>query len=755
MVACGNCLSGAVVKEADLLFSSTPMFLLAGLSVVFLSSDLHVIPHQVLSSCKDPLHAHVIKVFLPEQAKAIAAEFEAVNSLGIATKDGWLLGLEARGKIAFADYARWDKWLVSGGVHKMRTCLQSSHLSPNKASSATAGVAPVVRLPPVSPHAALVVLAPELKSAAQGSPAVSHAQTAGTSDKNPPAIEASKSQNAATTSGASPQVIDKSKAKPEVADKSKTKGGSASQVAASTSVQPTLASLADDVIRSWNGGQKVSKALAPEFAATVMIEVRKRFLANLAPGSGCAQVLTLKDMQWIAEKKISKYTHPHENIFWCNGCPPERVATFKIQGVIQHYADKHTSEPVVQWSAEWTDTPPFDPHPSRRVLSIAVPKAEQPKKAPEKKANTAPSSAQSVPQSNAAQPQQPPPAPSGRNKLPPADKEARSQYIKRLNFMADSCKDIWDRMEKVTQLHDAAKAFLLVHYIVREVESKFSDQARIDIFYDGLSNERKMQGPRSLRCLHCRACGSTSEDKKPFSLLQLVGHFRARHDDSLDWRVDMMSPPDGRVSFDLMQSLAKNPAVLVLAADALPHFLGASSGPSSQRFASAGDVGFSSYAGSTSAGFDLPRLELQPARFVYSRWDQVERFPYGDRSREPMMRDGGSGAHVGALVPFGQRHVGPDDAGRLMAYARPDRQPPREHVSHRRCSDQAVDAFQTVDVRGRGQMDYLVPRLPPAGVVQRGHVAQPGAEWRRDKEEYYPRYPAANHGRGRVRDSSA
>ncbi|KAF4594521.1 F-box domain containing protein [Ophiocordyceps camponoti-floridani] len=836
MVACGNCLSEAVVKEADLLFSSsTPLFLLAGLSVAFLSSDLHVIPYQVLSSCKDPLHAEVNKVFLPEQAKAITAEFEAVSSLGISTKDGWLLGLEARGKIAFADHARWDKWLVSGGVHKMRTCLQSSSLFPSKAPSATAGAAPVVRPSLVSPHAALVASAPEPKSAAQGPAAVSHAQTAGaeqaktkirvlidsmkpsttvsqgadslkaspqaaaTSEKSLRIIDASKSHpkvddrskanlQAVTTSRgnpkvfgypeAKPEVADKSKANPQVVGKSKMKGGSASEDAALASVKSTIASLADEVIHSWNRRQKVSDALAPEFAAAVLLEVRRRFLADIAPGGGQHQFLTLKDMVWIADNKISKYTRPNTSIFWCNGCQ-ERANTYKIQGVIQHYADKHTKsfssgKTVVNWSAEWSETPPFDPHPQRRMPGLAIPKSKQPKKASEKKANPAPSSAKSVPQSNTAQPSRsqpqlppPAPAPSGRKKLPPAEKAARSQYIKRLNFMADSCKQIWDRMDKVVQLHDAAKAYLLVHYIVREVESKFPDRARIDIFYDGLSHERKMQDTRSLKCLHCRACGLDSEDQKPLSLLQLVEHFRARHEDSLDWRVDMMSPPAGRASFGLMESLAKSPAVLALAADALPHFLAVSSGPSSQRVAT--------YAGSPSASFDSPRMDLQPAGSFYSRWDQVERYPYGDRSREPMvMRDGGSGAHdqpansaLGALVPFDQRHVGPDDAvirHRSMAYAHPDRQPRREYVTHRRYSDQAADSFQPVDVRGRGQMDYALPRLPPAGVVQaqaRGHVVMPGVEWRQDKEEYDPRYPAANdgnhgnHGRGRVRDSSA
>ncbi|KJZ79100.1 hypothetical protein HIM_01251 [Hirsutella minnesotensis 3608] len=124
VVACGQCLSRQTIKEVHLLLSpTTPSFLVAGLPVVFVTPDLHVIPPPVLSSGTNPMHSPVVKLFRSKQVEAINAEFEAVKGLGAAAAEEWAKGLEARGKRLLADASRWERWYLAGGVANMRALL--------------------------------------------------------------------------------------------------------------------------------------------------------------------------------------------------------------------------------------------------------------------------------------------------------------------------------------------------------------------------------------------------------------------------------------------------------------------------------------------------------------------------------------------------------------------------------------------------------------------------------------------------------
>lgn len=97
--------------------------------MAFVTPELHVIPPQLLFAGSDPTHSQVAKVFSSEQVKAIYAEFEGVQALGHATAEEWVKGLENRGKRSLADASRWERWYLTGGVHDMRTSLQSLHSS--------------------------------------------------------------------------------------------------------------------------------------------------------------------------------------------------------------------------------------------------------------------------------------------------------------------------------------------------------------------------------------------------------------------------------------------------------------------------------------------------------------------------------------------------------------------------------------------------------------------------------------------------
>ncbi|OHF04327.1 hypothetical protein CORC01_00179 [Colletotrichum orchidophilum] len=149
-------------------------------------------------------------------------------------------------------------------------------------------------------------------------------------------------------------------------------------------VRARISKYADEVIRgSWNKGRKVNKENSPRFAAGVLLSVRSRFYADVAQDAADAlaagqrpvldpqegpftQKLTLENMKWVFDVKIKQHTESHRReLFLCNGCESHRF--YGLEGVIQHYAAKHTKalslgNVVVHWRAEWPEQPIFKPN---------------------------------------------------------------------------------------------------------------------------------------------------------------------------------------------------------------------------------------------------------------------------------------------------------------------------------------------------------------------------------------------------------
>ena len=148
-----------------------------------------------------------------------------------------------------------------------------------------------------------------------------------------------------------------------------------------------LGGYADEIIRDgWNDGEKVSKDNCPTFAAEVLIYVRKRFYAEVAKDEAAVRAtgrepeadppfgpytrkLILENMKWVFDTKIKPHTEQYrKELFLCNDCE-NNFKYYGFEGVIQHYAAKHTNalsvgSIVVHWKAEWPEYPPFDPEPA-------------------------------------------------------------------------------------------------------------------------------------------------------------------------------------------------------------------------------------------------------------------------------------------------------------------------------------------------------------------------------------------------------
>lgn len=92
---------------------------MAALPFVFLTNELHVIPLATLQSGQHPQSIQITKNFFQPQIDDIKREFLEVKSMGSATAEEWLKGLDDRGKERRNDSTRWEKWETSGGVARM------------------------------------------------------------------------------------------------------------------------------------------------------------------------------------------------------------------------------------------------------------------------------------------------------------------------------------------------------------------------------------------------------------------------------------------------------------------------------------------------------------------------------------------------------------------------------------------------------------------------------------------------------------
>lgn len=151
-------------------------------------------------------------------------------------------------------------------------------------------------------------------------------------------------------------------------------------------VRARIAGYADEIIRDgWEDGEKIGRDNCAKFAVEALIYIRKRFYAEVAKEAAAAraagkqptvdrpqgpytQKLTLENMKWIFDVKVKPLTERYrKEIFLCNGCDVT-VRSYGFEGVIQHYAAKHTTalsigNVVVHWRAEWPECPPFTSEP--------------------------------------------------------------------------------------------------------------------------------------------------------------------------------------------------------------------------------------------------------------------------------------------------------------------------------------------------------------------------------------------------------
>ncbi len=393
-------------QELDLQISpSIPSAIIPALPFVFLTQDRHVFSATAVELGALPTDLQATKLFPKSNVEALQDEFLQVKDMGPGTVGEWLKGLPGRGSALQHDASKWEKWEASGGASKMRSLLYPGY----------EGKAPAClpRKPLAgTPQAPLLGQDRRERTAEAAEQRAEAAHAPDTEPKSKPNVTVGRQEDghldATPATKESRDQIDKNWEE------------------AQAPLRVKIAGYADEAVRNnLKKGKKMTRDTCSRFAVDSLLAVRKRFYAGVAkdaqvaraagktptvdpPGGPFTQKLTLENMKWIFDTKIRPHTEAlRKELFYCNGCEGN-FKPFGFEGVIQHYAAKHTSvlslgNIVVHWRAEWPEHPPF---------SAAARKALSHPHGP----NNFPGSAVTLPPANyhfaptPAMPTQPPPA---------------------------------------------------------------------------------------------------------------------------------------------------------------------------------------------------------------------------------------------------------------------------------------------------------------------------------------------------------
>ncbi|KAH6845177.1 hypothetical protein B0I37DRAFT_447102 [Chaetomium sp. MPI-CAGE-AT-0009] len=417
---CSTCLLKSSDKELDLLISpSIPSAIIPALPFVFFTQDRDVFTATMLEANQIPAGLEITKLFSKSDVQSLQQEFLQVKDMGQGTVSEWLKGLPGRGSNLQHDASKWEKWESSGGLVKMCSLLypgyetQAPVILTQKPSTNT--------IPPTLPSQGRqertaeqaaelkaarkaeierrsLLLDPPLTAEVLGHIPAFQAATHIVARLDDEAWERLKPRLLAQRADAEKTLQGEPKAEPRdreelegepnletttlATDKEARDRIDKQWEVAQAPLRVKIAGYADEVIRdSWGKGKKVTRENCSRFAVDSLIYVRARFYAEVAKDAAAAkaagkappldppegpftQKLTLENMKWIFDAKFKPHTEPlRKELFYCNGCEGN-YKSFGFEGVIQHYAAKHTSalskgSIVVHWRAEWPEHPPF------------------------------------------------------------------------------------------------------------------------------------------------------------------------------------------------------------------------------------------------------------------------------------------------------------------------------------------------------------------------------------------------------------
>ena len=382
-----------------------PSAIIPALPFVFLTRDRDVFLDQ------PPADMQVTKLFPKSDVQALEEEFLQVRDMGQGTMGEWLKGLPGRGSSLQHDALKWEKWESSGGIAKMCSLLYPGYEGKPQVALPQKPSVDAALAPPFDQgrHERTAERATELKEARKAEierrallldpPMVADVL------RHIPSFQAAIHIVARLDDNAwerlKPRLLAQ-RPEAEALWNTERKERQEQQQLLTTLVaekeardridkdwedvqgplRARIAGYADEAVQdNWGAGRKVTRDNCSRFAVNSLLYVRKKFYDQVSkdataaraagrmppvdpPAGPFTQKLTLENMKWIFDTKIKPHTEPlRKELFYCNGCEGN-FKPFGFEGVIQHYAAKHTSilslgSIVVHWRAEWPEHPPF------------------------------------------------------------------------------------------------------------------------------------------------------------------------------------------------------------------------------------------------------------------------------------------------------------------------------------------------------------------------------------------------------------
>lgn len=367
-----------------------------------------------------------------------------------------------------------------------------------------------------------------------------------------------------------------------------------------TPVRQKLGVYADEIIDRWVGN--ITKETAPNFAADVLNHCRRRFYEenpysaddpyHINPldtttrvGKATLEVpttrrLTLENMKFVFDNRIRPSTDRFgKELFLCSGCE-YNPRFYAFEGVIQHYAAKHTSQLsvgpiVVHWKADWPAKPPFNPDPLVAgvvaYMTSTVPGLSKAKSSGQR---------QSCPSFHGTTLCEPPShyglttAGSYNSTLYPVSiPPSRHQQIQQgiiqshtqthpvyLEQIAKDAREAWFQLSGIKDLPPSVRVHYVISKTIATFQAIFSCEPPLAVFMESLkeyASLKPVKNANGLLCLECYrnpppASDGVSRVGRLFTFSALLQHFQtmhiARNRATLkpDWKTEMIKLPETR-----------------------------------------------------------------------------------------------------------------------------------------------------------------------------------------------------------------
>lgn len=358
---------------------------------------------------------------------------------------------------------------------------------------------------------------------------------------------------------------------------------------------------ADEVINHWVGS--VTKETAPHFAADVLYHCRRRFYDenpysaddphHITPldtttrvGQATLEVpttrrLTLENMKFVFDNRIRPSIDQFgKELFLCSGCE-YNPRFYAFEGVIQHYAAKHTSQLsvgpiVVHWKADWPAKTPFNPDPLVAMVAYmtsTVPGSSQTKTSFQR---------QSCPSFHRAILHQPPSqygstissaynSTSYTSHIPPSRYQQvqhkiiqphAQAYPAYLEQIAKDAREAWFQLSGIKDLPPSVRIHYVISKTLASFQAIFCCEPPLTVFIESLREYASLKPVKNANGLLCQECyrnppppasDGVSRVGRMFTFSALLQHFQtmhiARNRTTLkpDWKTEMVKLPETRI----------------------------------------------------------------------------------------------------------------------------------------------------------------------------------------------------------------